>query len=111
MRTFLSNILSLMAGNLFTLVVNFIFSIVLVTRLTDSEYGLQGAIVAFTNMIMAVAYLGLFNLTTRELTNRTPEQQQDIYSSIFSLELLLATTACAAGSIVAILLHSFTGPH
>lgn len=109
MRVFLSNILSLAAGNVFTLVVNFIFSLVLLARLTDSEYGLQGAVVAFTNIVMAVAALGLFHLNIRELTNRTPEQQRDIYNSFFSLQLLLATLACVSAAGIAALLNSFPG--
>jgi O-antigen/teichoic acid export membrane protein len=110
MRTFLSNILSLMAGNVFTLFVNLVFSLSLIAKLTDSEYGLQGAIVSFANIVMAAAYLGLFNLTSRELTNRTLEQQHDIYNTIFSLDLLLAVIASGVACIVAGALNTFPGP-
>lgn len=97
-------------GNIFTLIVNFVFSLVLVQRLSDNEFGLQAAIVAFSNIVMALASMGLFTVTSRELANRTPEQQHEIYNSVFSLQLVMATVVCGAAGAVAALLGSFPGP-
>jgi O-antigen/teichoic acid export membrane protein len=107
MRPFLSNIASLMAGNLFQLFVNFIFSLVLIQKLSASEYGFQSAILAFSNTVMALAYMNLFNITSRELTGKTPDEQSRIYSSIFSLQLTLSVVVCAGAAVVAWLLGSF----
>src|SRR5258708_24304929 len=110
MRAFLSSLLSVLAGNVYTLVVGFVFSYVLVQKLSDAEFGLQSAIVAFTMIVMSLAYLGLFNVISRELTGRTPEQQHEIYNSLFSLMVVLSATACTLAAIAAWLLNSFPGP-
>src|SRR5258708_24732270 len=109
MRTFLSNMLSLMAGNVYTLAISFVFSLLLVQRLSVEEYGLQSTLVAFTTIVMSVAYLGLFNVTTRQLTGRSPEEQTRIYNSVLSLVLLLSTAACLLASLIALVLNSFPG--
>src|ERR1051326_4905749 len=99
MRAFLSSLLSVLAVNIYTLAIGFVFSLVLLKKLSPDEFGLQSAIVAFTTIIMSLAYLGLFTVISRELTGRTPEQQHEIYSSIFSLMILLSTVACTLSAI------------
>jgi O-antigen/teichoic acid export membrane protein len=110
MKAFLSNLLFLMAGNFYTLVINFVFSLVLVQKLSDANFGMQSAIIAFTTIIMSLAYMGLPNVSSRELTGRSPEEQHVIYSSIFSLQILLSTIVCSLAVVVAALLNSFPGP-
>lgn len=110
MRAFLSSLLSVLAGNVYTLAISFVFSYVLLKKLSNAEFGLQSAIVAFTTIVMSLAYFGLFNVITRELTGRTPEQQHEIYSSLFSLMIVISTVACTLSAIAAWLLNSFPGP-
>jgi len=98
-----------MAGNAFKLVVNFVFSLVLVARLNSAQLGLQGAIVSFANIVMALAFMGLFSISQRELTNRSPVKQQEIYRSIYSLSIVLSIVVCTGAAIVAWVLHSFPG--
>src|SRR5260221_952127 len=99
MRLFVRNLASLMAGNLFQLVVTFVFSLVLVQKLSPSEYGFQFAIVAFANTIMSLAYMNLFNVASRELTAKPAEEQTRVYNNILSLHLVLSLVVCilAAG--------------
>src|SRR5260221_7122250 len=103
MKAFLSNLLFLMAGNFYTLVINFVFSLVLIQKLSDADYGMQSAIIAFTTIVMSLAYMGLPNVSSRELTGRSPEDQHDIYSSIFSLQIVLSTIVCCVAVAVAAL--------
>src|SRR5258708_16029264 len=110
MRAFLSSLLSVLAGNVYTLAIGFVFSYVLVQKLSDAEFGLQSAIVAFTMIVMSLAYLGLFHVISRELTGRTPAQHPEIYNSLFSLMVVLATAACTLAAVAACLLTSFPGP-
>src|SRR5258708_15785731 len=99
-----------MGGNMYSLVIGFVFSLVLVQKLSDAEYGLQSAIIAYTTIVMSLAYMGLFNVSSRELTGRSPEEQHDIYSSIFSLEIVLSTVVCSLAALLAWLMNSFPGP-
>lgn len=109
MRLFVRNLASLMAGNLFQLVVTFVFSLVLVQKLSPSEYGFQFAIVAFANTIMSLAYMNLFNVASRELTAKPAEEQTRVYNNILSLHLVLSLVVCILAAGVALLLGSFPG--
>src|SRR5688572_4038975 len=101
MRIFLSNVLSITAGNAFTLAVNLVFSLVLVARLNDAELGLQGAVASFANIVMPLAFMGLFSISSRELTNRSPEKTQTIFRSIYSLAIILSLVICSGAAFVA----------
>jgi O-antigen/teichoic acid export membrane protein len=107
MRAFLSSVLSLMLGNVFSLVVGTIFSFVLVTKLSNDELGLQGGIVSFSNMVMMLAFLGIFSVMLRELSSKTEAQQVELYHSLMSMLAVLALVAVIVGAIVALLLNSF----
>src|SRR5260221_2907056 len=99
MRLFVRNLASLMAGNLFQLVVTFVFSLVLVQKLSPSEYGFQFAIVAFANTIMSLAYMNLFNVASRELTAKPAEEQARVYINILSLHLVLSLVVCIVATL------------
>src|SRR5258708_17636484 len=111
MRLFVRNLASLMAGNLFQLVVTFVFSLVLVQKLSPSEYGFQFAIVAFANTIMSLAYMNLFNVASRELTAKPAEEQTRVYNNILSLHLVLSLVVCILAAGGALLLGRFPPPH
>src|SRR5258708_6564266 len=99
-----------MGGNMYSVVIGVVLWVVLVQKLSDAEYGMQSAIIAFTTIVMSLAYMGLPNVSSRELTGRSPEDQHDIYSSIFSLQIVLSTIVCCVAVAVAALLNSFPGP-
>src|SRR5215216_5595836 len=107
MRAFLSSVLSLMLGNVFTLIVSTIFSFVLVTKLSNDELGLQGGIVSFSNMVMMLAFLGIFSVMLRELSSKTETEQVALYHSLMSMLAVLALVAVVVGAVVALLLNSF----
>jgi len=109
MRSFLANIASLLLGNLFTLAINFVFSIVMLQKLSQADYGLQSAIVALASIVMGIADLGLFDVATRELARVTGDKQRTIYNSLFTLELCLSGVTCATAIFLAWLLNSFPG--
>ncbi len=109
MRKFLANIGSLLAGNLFQQMIGFVFSLIMLQKLSTGDFALQSAIVAFTSIVMGIADLGLFDVATRELAVVSGKQQQKAYNSLFSLELILSSTVCLAAAFIAWLLHSFPG--
>ncbi|MHB8629523.1 MAG: oligosaccharide flippase family protein [Aggregatilineales bacterium] len=110
MRSFVTNIASLLVGNLFSLAINFVFSIVMLQKLSQAEYGLQSAIAAFASIVMGVADFGLFDVASRELARRRGDDQRNSYNSFFTLELCLAGVIYSVALIVALLLNSFPGP-
>lgn len=109
MRTFLANIASLLLGNLFTLAINLVFSIVMLQKLSQADYGLQSAISAFASIVMGVADLGLFDVASRELARAVGEKQRATYNSLFTLELCLTGLTAGTAIVVAWLLNSFPG--
>jgi O-antigen/teichoic acid export membrane protein len=109
MRAFLTNVASLLMGNLFSQAVGVIFSIVMVQRLSNSDYALQSAILAFTSIVMGIADLGLYDVATRELTRYSGEKQHEVYNNLFSLQVLLSGTICTIAAFIAWLLNSFPG--
>src|SRR5258708_34698467 len=58
MRSILSNFLALVFSNVFALGLNFVYSIIIVTKLADA-YGLQSAILSFAAIVTGISYLGL----------------------------------------------------
>ncbi len=109
MRTFLSDVFSLMIGNLFTQVVGFVLSLVMLQRLSRAEFGLQSALVALAGMVMAVAGLGMPQIAARELARRPADQQRDTYRSLLSFQLLLSCLVYVGAILIAWILRSFPG--
>jgi len=112
MRTFLINLASLLTGNALTLVLQFIFSVVLIQRLSQAEFGTQSAILALAGIVMGIADLGLNGITIRELAQCPPDQadqQRKIYNNLLSLQLFVSGVICLIATAAALLLNSFPG--
>jgi O-antigen/teichoic acid export membrane protein len=109
MRTFLTNVFSMMVGNLFIQAIGFVLSLVMLQRLSRAEYGLQSALVALASIVMAIAGLGMPQIAARELARRQADQQRHTYRSLLSFQLLLSGVACAGAALVALILGSFPG--
>ncbi len=110
MRVFLSGLLSLVAGNFLALILNFIFAIILLQRLSAADYGLQSTLVAFSAIAISFSDLGLFDFSLRELARQPREALRDTFSSLLTLRLLLACVVCLVAFAVALLANSFRGP-
>jgi O-antigen/teichoic acid export membrane protein len=109
MRTFLVNLGSLLTGNALTLVLQFVFSVVLIQRLSQAEFGTQSAILALAAIVMGIADLGLNGITIRELAQCPPEQQRKIYNNLLSLQLFVSGVICMVATTASLLLNSFPG--
>ncbi|HVO41059.1 MAG TPA: polysaccharide biosynthesis C-terminal domain-containing protein [Aggregatilineales bacterium] len=109
MRTFIANFTSLVAGNVLALATNFVFSILLVQRLSPTEYGLQSAIVAFASIIVGFADLGLLDVGTRDLARQSHDEQRVSYSSLLTLQLAVSGAVCLVAVVAARLMNSFPG--
>jgi O-antigen/teichoic acid export membrane protein len=109
MRAFLANVASLLMGNLFTQAVGIVFSLVMVQRMSNGDYALQSAVIAFTSIMMGLADLGLYDVATRELAGLDGDAQKAAYSTLLSLELALSASICLLGAVIAWLLNSFPG--
>jgi O-antigen/teichoic acid export membrane protein len=109
MRTFLVNLGSLLTGNALTLALQFVFSVVLIQRLSQAEFGTQSAILALAAIVMGIADLGLNGITIRELAQCPPEQQRKIYNNLLSLQLFVSGVICMVATTASLLLNSFPG--
>ena len=109
MRTFLKNFSSLMVGNIFQLAVGFVFSLVLVQKLSADQFGFQSTIVAFANAVMSLSYMDVFNIGLREFA-RHPDDQLQVYRTLLSYHLVLSVIVGGTSALVPLLLNSFPGP-
>jgi len=110
MRVFLSGLLSLVAGNFLALILNFIFAIILLQRLSAADYGLQSTLVAFSAIAISFSDLGLFDFSMRELARQPRDALRETFSSLLTLRLLLACVVCLVAFAIALLANSFRGP-
>jgi O-antigen/teichoic acid export membrane protein len=109
MNVFLSGFVSLFAGNLLSLILNFGFAVLLLQKLMPAEYGLQSALVAFGAITISFADLGLYDVSTRELTRQPREKLRDTFTSLLGMRLALSGAVCTVAIIIALLPNSFPG--
>src|SRR5579859_1481846 len=98
MRTFLKNFSSLMVGNIFQLALGFVFSLVLVQKLSADQFGFQSAIVAYANAIMSLSYMDVFNIGLREFARR-PHDRVHIYRTLLSYQITLSIAVCGISTL------------
>ena len=108
MRSVLSNFLALVFSNVFALGLNFVYSIIIVTKLADA-YGLQSAILSFAAIVTGISYLGLLEVGTRELARRPAQDHAALYGNLMALHLTLSGTTCLLSIAFVLIAHSFTG--
>ena len=109
MRAFLSNLFSLIAGNIFAQIIGLISGVIMIQRLSRTEYGLHSAVVALGSIAMALADMGMLSIATRELARRTGKEQRDTYGSLLLFQLLFSSAMCTITIVLVGSLGSFPG--
>lgn len=109
MRSVLSNFLALAFSNVFSLGLNFVYTIIILQRLSPEDYGLYSAVISFATIITGISYMGLLEVGTRELSRRPTDEHATFYGNLMALHLIVSSVVCL-GSVGFVLLNrSFMG--
>jgi O-antigen/teichoic acid export membrane protein len=109
MRSVLSNFLALAFSNVFSLGLNFVYTIILLQRLSPEAYGLYSAVISFATIVTGISYMGLLEIGTRELSRRSVDEHATFYGNLIALHLIISSVVCLCSIGFVLLNRSFTG--